>query len=156
MVFELTNFSCNHFCWHGSRLREALLNRVLGDLLEDLSEPLHTTMNWNVNGLLDELRHDVRHFTSSCPICGTVTLSAQSGGSSTNSGCLGRRLRGASCAASAPVLSVFSARRPEYFASAATLSKLWWTAADRAIATLSCSCRHHERWRRCLRRHVAR
>ena len=37
-------------------------------------------------------------------------------------------LRGASYAAQ--VLSVFCARRPEYFASAATLSKLWWAAAD--------------------------
>ena len=36
-------------------------------------------------------------------------------------------------------LSVFSASRPEYFTSGATLSKLWWTAADRAIATLAWS-----------------
>ena len=59
-------------------------------------------------------------------------------------------LRGALCAAS-PSLSVVCARGPSYFAPAATLSKLWWAAADRAIATLCCSCRHHERRRRCLR-----
>ena len=40
-------------------------------------------------------------------------------------------------------LPFFRARWLEYFTSAATLSKLRWTAADRATATLSCSCRHH-------------
>ena len=37
--------------------------------------------------------------------------------------------------------------RPSYFSPAATLSKLWWAAADRAIATLCCSCLHQERRR---------
>ena len=62
-------------------------------------------------------------------------------------------LRGAFCAAS-PALSVFCACGPLYFLPAATLSKLWWAAADRAIAALCCSCRHHERRRRCLLRHA--
>ena len=63
-------------------------------------------------------------------------------------------LRGARCAAS-PALSVFCARRPSCVTPAATLSQLWWAATDRAIATLCCSCRHHERRRRCLRRQAA-
>ena len=32
------------------------------------------------------------------------------------------------------------------------LGALWWVAAASAAATLRCSCRHHERSRRCLRR----
>ena len=60
--------------------------------------------------------------------------------------------RGASCnsrsSTSLRALSVFCPRRALNVSPAATLSKLWWAAADRAMRTVCCSCFHHERSRR--------
>ena len=50
---------------------------------------------------------------------------------------------------------MFCARRPSYVACSRRDTtpgpELWCRAEARAAATLSCSCRHHERWRRSLR-----